>query len=103
VTILLKQANLTPSDLRSVLIAGGFGSFIRRNNAQRIGLIPADVPADRVSYVGNVSLHGAKWVLVSSAARRKAEQLAKQTNHVELSADMDFQTAFADSMIFPEK
>ncbi len=103
VTILLKQANLTPSDLRSVLIAGGFGSFIRRNNAQRIGLIPADVPADRVSYVGNVSLHGAKWVLVSSAARRRAEQLARQTNHVELSADVDFQMAFADSMIFPEK
>lgn len=102
VNILLKQADLSPADLKHVLIAGGFGSFIRRNNAQRIGLIPPEVPHGNITYVGNVSLHGAKWVLVSAAARQRAEQLAKKTRHVDLSADMDFQMAFADAMIFPE-
>jgi uncharacterized 2Fe-2S/4Fe-4S cluster protein (DUF4445 family) len=103
VNILLKQAGLTPGDLTLVLIAGGFGSFIRRSNAQRIGLIPAEVSHEKISYVGNVSLHGAKWVLLSDAARKKAEELARKTKHVDLSADMDFQTAFADAMIFPEQ
>ena len=102
VGILLKQHNLDSGDINRVLIAGGFGSFIRRRNAQRIGLIPADIPAERISYVGNVSLHGAKWVLVSTAARRKAESIAKTAQHVELSSDMEFQMAFAESMIFPE-
>lgn len=103
VNILLKQVGLTPADLKRVLIAGGFGSFIRRSNAQRIGLIPSEISHENVSYVGNVSLHGAKWVLVSVAARDRALQLAKKTKHVELSSDMDFQMAFADAMIFPEK
>lgn len=102
VGILLKQAGLQARDLQQVLIAGGFGSFIRRANAQRIGLIPTKVPAERISYVGNVSLHGAKWVLVSSAARKSARDLAGRVRHVELSADLDFQMAFADAMIFPE-
>jgi len=102
VGILLKQAGLAAGDLHRVLIAGGFGSFIRRANAQRIGLIPSEVPPERISYVGNVSLHGAKWVLVSVLARQKAEDLAQQVKHVELSADMDFQMAFAEAMIFPE-
>jgi uncharacterized 2Fe-2S/4Fe-4S cluster protein (DUF4445 family) len=102
-SILLKQAGLAPTDLKRVLIAGGFGSFIRRSNAQRIGLIPPEVSPDRIAYVGNVSLHGAKWVLISAAARQRAEELAARTAHVELSSDMDFQMAFADSMIFPEE
>ncbi|MCK5114019.1 MAG: DUF4445 domain-containing protein [Phycisphaerae bacterium] len=102
VEILLKQQGLTSDDINRVLIAGGFGSFIRRQNAQRIGLIPSDIPAQRITYVGNVSLHGAKWVLVSTAARRKAESIAKTAQHIELSSDMQFQMAFAESMIFPD-
>ncbi|MCD4825715.1 MAG: ASKHA domain-containing protein [Phycisphaerae bacterium] len=102
VGILLKQAGLKPADLERVLIAGGFGSFIRRNNAQRIGLIPADVPPERIGYVGNVSLHGAKRVLISTAAREQTREISSRTRHVELSADMEFQMAFAEAMIFPE-
>jgi uncharacterized 2Fe-2S/4Fe-4S cluster protein (DUF4445 family) len=101
VAILLKQVGLDTESLDRVLIAGGFGSFIRRANAQRIGLIPDSLPSEKVAYVGNVSLHGAKWVLVSAAARQRAEQLARDARHVELSSDMDFQMAFAEAMMFP--
>jgi uncharacterized 2Fe-2S/4Fe-4S cluster protein (DUF4445 family) len=101
INILLKHAGLQTTDLRSVLIAGGFGSFIRRKNAQRIGLLPADLDHRRVHYVGNVSLAGAKWVVLSTDARGQAEQLAQQTHLVQLSTDRDFPTAFAEAMIFP--
>ena len=90
------------SDLKRVLIAGGFGSFIRRSNAQRIGLLPVDIDRRRIQYVGNASLNGAKYALVSTKARHHAEQLARQTTHVQLSEDPDFQNLFAESMIFPE-
>jgi uncharacterized 2Fe-2S/4Fe-4S cluster protein (DUF4445 family) len=102
VGILLKRAGLQANDLQRVLIAGGFGSFIRRRNAQRIGLIPGEISSERISYVGNVSLHGAKWVLVSKNARKLVDDLAGRVKHVELSADLDFQMAFADAMIFPD-
>lgn len=102
ISILLRQAGLKASDLKSVLIAGGFGSFIRRNQAQRIGLIPQEIDHRRIHYVGNVSLAGARWVLLSVSARRHAEELARRTRHVELSVDMDFQMEFAEAMVFPE-
>ncbi|HUT59236.1 MAG TPA: ASKHA domain-containing protein [Phycisphaerae bacterium] len=101
VTILLQRAGVRTSDLKLVLIAGGFGSFIRRSNAQRIGLLPAELDHQRIHYVGNASLNGARCALVSTSARKRAEQLAQQIEHVELSQAADFQTIFADSMIFP--
>ncbi|MEN6664966.1 MAG: ASKHA domain-containing protein [Phycisphaerae bacterium] len=102
ITILLQQAGLTARDLRQVLMAGGFGSFIRRSNAQRIGLLPTEIHREKILYVGNASLNGAKWALVSTAARNRAEDLARRAKHVQLSEDMNFQMLFAECMIFPE-
>ena len=101
IRILLKPASLECGDLARVLIAGGFGSFIRRSCAQRIGLLPTEIDHSRIRYVGNASLNGARWALLSTAARSRADQLARQTTHVELSMDTAFQTEFAEAMIFP--
>ena len=101
VRILCKQAGVKTGDLKLVLIAGGFGSFIRRSNAQRIGLLPEDVGRERIHYVGNTSLKGSRWALVSTPARKRAEEFARRARHVELSQDMDFQMEFAEAMIFP--
>ena len=103
ITVLLKQASLGVGDLKRVLIAGGFGSFIRRNNAQRIGLLPPGIDHRLIHHVGNTSLAGAKWALVSTNARTRGEELARKARHVELSRDPDFQTEFAEAMIFPEE
>ncbi|MBN2451730.1 MAG: DUF4445 domain-containing protein, partial [Lentisphaeria bacterium] len=54
ITILLRQAGVAPSEVDTVLLAGGFGNYIRRENACRIGLLP-DLPLDRIRYVGNAS------------------------------------------------
>jgi len=102
VNILLRQARLAAEDLRRVLIAGGFGSFIRRSNAQRIGLLPGRIDHSRIHYVGNTSLSGARWALLSTRARKRAEQLARDVRHVQLSEDANFQMEFAEAMIFPD-
>ena len=102
IILLLRRAGLQPADLTSLLIGGGFGNYIRRTNALRIGLIPGDVPRDRIRYQGNTSLAGAQLVALSQHARRKAEELARRTEHIDLSTDPGFHDAFADAMIFPD-
>ena len=102
VSLLLRQAGLASRDLKRVLLAGGFGSFVRRSNAQRMGLLPSDVDHARIQYIGNASLAGARWALRSTAARQRGERLARATRHVELSQDPMFQMEFAEAMLFPE-
>jgi uncharacterized 2Fe-2S/4Fe-4S cluster protein (DUF4445 family) len=101
IILLLRQAGLDVSDLGLVLIAGGFGNFIRRSSAQRIGLLPGGIDHTRIRYVGNVSLAGAQAALLSGDARRVGEDLARRVKHVELSTMEGFQDAFADAMFFP--
>jgi len=102
ISILLKNADLQATDLKRVQLAGGFASFIRRSHAQRMGLLPGELDHETIQYIGNASLTGARWALLSTDVRKRAETLARQAEHVELSQDMDFQMAFADAMLFPE-
>ena len=102
ISILLKRVGLEATDVDRFLIAGGFGNFIRRKNAQRIGLLPTDVERSRITFVGNTSLAGARLAAASQGARARAEELARQIEHIDLSLDADFQTEFMTAMFFPE-
>ena len=101
ILILLKQAGLRPKDLEAILLAGGFGNFIRRSNAQRIGLLPHDIDRRRIRYQGNTSLAGARLAVISRGARTLAGDLARRTEHVDLSTDPAFHATLGESMVFP--
>jgi uncharacterized 2Fe-2S/4Fe-4S cluster protein (DUF4445 family) len=100
INILMRQAGLAPSDLGSVLLAGAFGNFIRRNNARRIGLLPP-IPCSRIRFIGNAASLGAKLALLAEEERSYAEALRKRTTHVDLSLDPEFQNEFGMAMLFP--
>jgi uncharacterized 2Fe-2S/4Fe-4S cluster protein (DUF4445 family) len=100
ISIMLRKAGLSPDDLDCVLLAGGFGNYIRRENAQRIGLLP-DLPVDRIRFVGNAASTGAKAVLFARELHAKAEEIARVTEHVDLSMDPEFQMEFGMAMMFP--
>jgi uncharacterized 2Fe-2S/4Fe-4S cluster protein (DUF4445 family) len=102
IEIMLRKTDTKAEDIENIFIAGGFGSFIRRANAQIIGLIPNNVPNDKISFIGNSSLDGTQITLISKDARRKAEEIARDASHIQLSLDMDFQNEFVNAMIFPE-
>ena len=70
IELLLKRHGLRPADLDRVLLAGGFGNYIRRSNAQRIGLLPPEIPHQRIRYHGNTSLAGARLAALSMQCRR---------------------------------
>ncbi|HBC86861.1 MAG TPA: metal-binding protein [Lentisphaeria bacterium] len=100
INILLKKAGVQESEIDSVLVAGGFGYFIRRTHAKRIGLIP-NLPDAKIRFIGNSSLEGAKAVLFSRERLKCAEGIAAQVKYVEVSLDPEFQTEFANAMMFP--
>jgi uncharacterized 2Fe-2S/4Fe-4S cluster protein (DUF4445 family) len=102
-SILLRRVGLRINDIDRVLIAGGFGNFIRRSNAQRIGLLPTDLERHRITFVGNTALAGARLAAVSQKVRRRAEELARRTQHVDLSMDPEFHTEYVSAMFFPER
>jgi len=102
IELLLKRHGLRPADLDRVLLAGGFGNYIRRGNAQRIGLLPAEIPHQRIRYRGNTSLAGARLAALSLLCREKCDELAARTEHVDLSLDPNFAAVFAEAMIFPD-
>ncbi|MDD5134047.1 MAG: ASKHA domain-containing protein [Phycisphaerae bacterium] len=101
INIMLKKAGVKTTELKKVLVAGGFGSFIRRNHAQRIGLLPGGIEHEKISFIGNSSLAGAKLSLMSIKVRQRAGELAEQTKHTTLSTEGCFQNEFAEAMIFP--
>lgn len=99
IEVLLAEAGLCAEDVRQVYLAGGFGSYLDRRSAARIGLIPP-VLEGRVAAIGNSAGAGAKAVLLSAVALEEAVWLAKSTRYVELSARADFQQAFMEKMLF---
>ena len=100
INILLRRVGVAPDELDSVLLAGAFGNFIRRNNARRIGLLP-QIPCGRINFIGNAASLGAKLALLSADERKRAAWLRTQTEHVDLSLDSEFQMEFGMAMMFP--
>ncbi len=96
---LMKYLNIDTAELDSVMLAGAFGNYIDKASALRIGLLP-QVGVDKIVSIGNAAGTGSCMALLSQAERARASAIAVVTDHVELSANMDFQAYFADTMRF---
>jgi uncharacterized 2Fe-2S/4Fe-4S cluster protein (DUF4445 family) len=100
ISLLLQQQELQPEDIETFYIGGGFGSFIRLEAAQRIGLFPREVPLERIRFCGNTSLAGARLSLLDLRYRDESLFLARRARHIELASLPNFTTAYADAMLF---
>jgi uncharacterized 2Fe-2S/4Fe-4S cluster protein (DUF4445 family) len=100
-SILLEEAGLTQADVRQVLLAGSFGSYLSPAAAIRIGLVPR-VPVPRVVPAGNVAGEGAKMALLSLRERAGGLALLEEVRYVELSDRADFNDRFVERLPFPE-
>ncbi len=101
INIILRRQGLQFSDISRILLAGGFGNFIRRNQARRIGLLPP-IPCRLISFIGNSSSMGAKLALLSVAQKQRAAEVAAKVQHLDLSLMPEFQDEFSTALIFPE-
>ncbi len=97
--ILLKEAGMNAGDLDQVLLAGAFGSYVRKKSALAIGLLPAIAP-ERIIAVGNAAGDGSRLALASQTIRKRALELPAKVEHLELSTRPDFQDIFINALNF---
>jgi uncharacterized 2Fe-2S/4Fe-4S cluster protein (DUF4445 family) len=97
--ILLEEAGLETVDIKQVLLAGSFGSYLSAKAAIRIGLVP-DVGPRRIIAAGNVAGEGAKMALLSVRDRAAALALLEEVKYVELSDRQDFNDRFIAQLGF---
>ncbi|HHY39521.1 MAG TPA: ATP-binding protein, partial [Clostridia bacterium] len=100
IRILMKELGVTPGDISKIFLAGAFGNYIDPRSAQRIAILPAEIPLDRVVPVGNAAGVGAQMALISKAARRRADEIASRVEHLELALHPDFLEGFTRGMYF---
>ena len=96
---LLREAGLRADQLKSVVVAGGFGFHLRLKNAIAVGLLP-NVPLDRFRVVGNSSLGGASMVLKNPVLLKKIELYCNKIRVVELNQLKFFEDEYLDAMTF---
>ena len=94
---MLEANNCTEEEIKQVIIAGAFGSYIDVSSAVTIGMLPA-LPLERFQQVGNAAGMGAKRALVSLSQRAEAQSIASQVRYLELGAMPDFNQTFVQAM-----
>ena len=99
IDLLLEKAELTLDDLDEFCVAGGFGNYLDKGNAIRLGLIP-EMPLEKLRFVGNGALVGAKLALLSDDMRRTGERVARESDHLQVAGTPDFQMRFSEAMLF---
>jgi uncharacterized 2Fe-2S/4Fe-4S cluster protein (DUF4445 family) len=99
IRMICEKFRLKKEDLDNVFIAGAFGNYLNTKNAMRIGLLPRIDP-QKIVFVGNSSLAGARAMLLSEPVRKGAESLLKKIQYISLATDPRFQECFIDSLNF---
>ena len=89
IQVLLAIQNRSPKEIKRVVIAGAFGSYIDVSSAITIGMLPS-LPLNRFEQVGNAAGTGAKLALVSRSKIAEAQQIASEVHYIELAAVPDY-------------
>ncbi|KJS23575.1 MAG: hypothetical protein VR72_00190 [Clostridiaceae bacterium BRH_c20a] len=101
IQVLLEELGVREQDITEILLAGAFGTYIRKESAWRIGLVP-NLDLERIRAVGNAAGVGSQLVLISEEARERAWEIANGVKYIELSARKDFQDKFMEAIYFPQ-
>jgi uncharacterized 2Fe-2S/4Fe-4S cluster protein (DUF4445 family) len=99
-SILVKHMGFDFSQIEQIFIAGGFGTYLDMEKSITIGLLP-DVSRDRFKFIGNSSLVGARQILLSSAAFKKAQDITMKMTYLELSVDAGYMDEYMAALFFP--
>ncbi len=100
--IAIRQLGLTPSMVEHVYIAGAFGTYINRESALNIGMIP-EFSLHAVEQVGNAAGTGARMALLSREARVEAQGIRKKVEYIELATHHNYNQAYLDALMLPHR
>ena len=91
-------------ELKGIVLAGAFGTYLPVESAVRIGLLP-EIATEQIVAVGNAALegavYGAKKCFISSCEQAKSEleKIARSAKHIPLAEEKDFQEEEAFSKL----
>lgn len=100
IRVLMESTQTKLEDLDAIYLAGGFGNFLDVRQAVTIGMLP-DVPIEKIHFVGNTSIAGAKTVLLSQKAMSTAEEIAKNMTYFDLMSHSGYMDEFVRASFLP--
>ena len=100
IRVLMEATQTKLEDLEAVFLAGGFGNFLNVRHAVTIGMLP-DVPVEKIHFVGNTSIAGAKMALLSREALRRAEEIAASMTYFDLMSHTGYMEEFIRAKFLP--
>ena len=95
-TLLLRQG-LKPKDVKTLYIAGGFGSYIALDSAADIGIFPREMK-ESAKVIGNAALTGAIMMLLG--ADKRFEPASVECECINLAQQPEFSDLYMESMFF---
>lgn len=99
IEVMLTEYSTTADNLDAMYIAGGFGSYISKESAARIGLFPPEL-LPKAKAIGNTAGEGAISALLSGTARMELEIIKNNCRYIELSTNSSFTQCFVEAMMF---
>jgi len=96
IQVLLETSGCSEAEIKQVIIAGAFGTYIDVGSAVAIGMLPP-LPLNRFRQVGNAAGMGAKLALISLKSRAKAEAVASRVSYIELASAPKFEQVFVQA------
>ena len=98
--VLANKMGFELEDIERIYLAGGFGNYLNIDKSVSIGLLP-DIERDKFRFIGNSSLAGAKFALLSYDAISKTRATAKKMTYIELSVEPSFMNEYTGALFIP--
>jgi uncharacterized 2Fe-2S/4Fe-4S cluster protein (DUF4445 family) len=99
IKMMIEEHHITKDELDGIYIAGAFGNYLNIKNSMKIGLLPR-IDEDKIIFIGNAALAGAKTLLISATSRSSVENLVRKIRFVSLASRPSFQKNFVESLEF---
>ena len=100
VKVLLESTETKIENLDAIYLAGGFGNFLNTKQAVIVGMLP-DVPLEKIHFVGNTSIAGAKTVLSNRKSLEKSEEIAQSMTYFDLMSHPQYMEEFIRAKFLP--
>jgi uncharacterized 2Fe-2S/4Fe-4S cluster protein (DUF4445 family) len=97
---LLEEVGMGIENIERIFLAGGFGSYVDLESAMTIGLLP-EIDHERVRFIGNGSLMGAKMSALTNRIRKDVSEVTKMMTNFELSETPSFMDNYVAALFLP--
>lgn len=99
IELMAEYLSISFEQIDRVLLSGAFGSFMRSENACKIGLLPPQL-REKITVVGNAAGVGAKMLACDQSLLKTAQALRDSVCFIELANIPNFQKCFGRNMAF---